>query len=182
MRGRNVGILSNYHVTGGVGNRLTSTPTHLRDFVATVTDAQCNEFIDASHSDLCRRRPRTFQLVDGTVVPGTRVAQCYDRVRFCGCSSGCTGTGRIFSTNFCASYRCSRSSPRIIVCKQILFTPVTLRGDSGSLLINADTREATGLVFARVIRRIDGRIRGLYNVANPIQTVLNRLGVDLAVS
>ena len=28
-----------------VGNRLTSTPTHLRDFVATVTVAQCNELL-----------------------------------------------------------------------------------------------------------------------------------------
>ena len=164
-----------------VGNRLTSTPTHLRDFVATVTVAQCNEFIDASHSDFCRRRPRTFQLVDGTVVPGTRVAQCYDRVRFCGCSSGCTGVGRIFSTNFCTTYRCTPSSPLVIVCNQILFTPVAIPGDSGSLLINADTREATGLVFARVIRVINGRITYPYGLANHIENVFSMLGVTLAV-
>ena len=120
-------------------------------------------------------------LVDRTVVPGVRTAQCYDRVRFCGCSSGCTETGRIFSTNFCTLYRCTPRSPAIIVCNQILFTPVAIPGDSGSLLINADTNEATGLVFARVVRQINGVTTHPYGLANHIQTVLDLLGVTLAV-
>ena len=180
-KGRSIGVLSNFHVTGGHGNRLTSTPIHLRDFVATVSCAQCNKFIDASHSNLCRRPPPPFMLVDGTVVPGARTAQCYDRVRFCGCTSGCTETGRIFSTDFCGLYRCTPSSPAIIVCNQILFTPVAIPGDSGSLLINADTNEATGLVFARVVRQIDGVRTYPYGLANHIQTVFDLLGVSLAV-
>ena len=151
-----------------------------QDFVATVTVADCNKFIDASHSTLCPHPPPPFMLVDGTEVQGVQQASCYDRVRFCGCPSGCTETGRIYSTNFCTSYDCPPQK-RVIVCNQILFTPVPCPGDSGSLLINADTENATGLVFARVVRMIDGVKTFPYGLANPIQTVLKGLGVSLAV-
>ena len=63
----------------------------------------------------------------------------------------------------------------------MLFTPVAIPGDSGSLLINADTNEATGLVFARVIRVINGVTTFPYGLANPIQNVFGLLGVTLAV-
>lgn len=151
-----------------------------KDFVATVTVAHCNKLVDASHSTLCRGPSPPFMLVDGTKVPGTQQAQCYDQVRFCGCVSGCTKSERIYSTNFCESYICPPLK-RVIVCNQILFTPVPCPGDSGSLLINAETKNATGLVFGRVRRIIDGRVTYPYGVANPIQTVLKQLGVTLAV-
>ena len=60
-------------------------------------------------------------------------------------------------------------------------SPVAIPGDSGSLLINADTNEATGLVFARVVRQINGVTTYPYGLANHIQTVLDLLGVTLAV-
>ena len=151
-----------------------------KDFVATVTVAHCNKFIDASHSKLCGRPPPPFMLVDGTKVRGTQQAQCYDRVRFCGCSSDCTGTERIYSTNFCESYICPPLK-RVILCNQILFTPVPCPGDSGSLLINTETNKSTGLVFGRATRKIDGRVIYPYGVANPIQSVIDWLGVTLAV-
>jgi len=111
-------------------------------------------------------------LVDGTVVPGIQGARCFDNVRFCGCTSGCTGIGIIHSTNWCGFVRYSFGVFRF--CNQILFTPVPRPGDSGSLLINADTSRATGLVFAR--------IGTVYGLANPIHvhTVLTSLGVSLA--
>ena len=152
-----------------------------KDFVATVTVAHCNKFVDASHSTLCRDPPPPFMLVDGTKVQGTQQAQCYDEVRFCGCTSGCTGTGRIYSTKFCIPYTCPPPQKTVIVCNQILFTPVSCPGDSGSLLINAETNKSTGLVFAGVVREIRGLETILYGVANPIKTVLDELDVTLAV-
>ena len=124
-----------------------------------------------------------FMLENGTKVPGTQQAQCYDKVSFCGCVSGCTDSGRIHSTNFCCLLEdCIKPKKKeVIVCNQILFTPVPCPGDSGSLLINAKTKHATGLVFARVCREIDGRVTYPYGVANPIQTVLDQLDVTLAV-
>ena len=154
-----------------------------KDFVATVTVAHCNKFIDASHSTLCRGPPPPFMLVNGTKVPGPQQAQCYDEVSFCGCVSGCTNSGRIYSTNFCCLLEdCIKPKKKeVIVCNQILFTPVPCPGDSGSLLINAKTKHATGLVFAGVVRKIRGLETILYGVANPIQTVLDQLDVTLAV-
>ena len=140
-----------------------------KDFVATVTVAHCNKFVDASHSTLCRDPPPPFMLVDGTKVPGTQQAQCYDKVSFCGCTSGCTDSGRIHSTNFCGSYICPN---KVIICNQILFKPAPCPGDSGSLLINAETNKSTGLVIGRALP---------YGVANPIKTVLDQLDVTLAV-
>ena len=69
----------------------------------------------------------------------------------------------------------------MIVCNQILFKPIPCPGDSGSLLINAETNKSTGLVFAGVIRKIHGLETILYGIANPIQTVLDQLDVTLAV-
>ena len=115
-----------------------------------------------------------YMLYDGTVVSGIQRAMCWDRVRFCGCASGCTSVGRIHSTNWCGLvYFTKPVELRGLhkFCNQILFTPPPVNGDSGSLLINADTNRATGLVFAG---------GASYGLANPIRVVLNRLGVTLA--
>lgn len=178
---RDIGILSNYHVTGAPPNRVTSAPAPNQfpnppDYVATVTRVAFTNKVDASHSSLCRNPPPPFMLVDGTVVPGTQRAQCWDPVRFCGCTSGCTRIGKIYSTNWCGFVYYDK--PEEIrgtykFCDQILFTPAAQPGDSGSLLINADTNRATGLVFAR--------IGTTYGLANPIGRVLRGLGVRIAV-
>ena len=172
-RNRNVGILSNFHVTLGPPNRVSTfirnSPIPL-DFVGTVGTVAFNKIVDASHSDLCQDPPPQFKLTDGTVVQGTRKARCGDLVRFCGCSNGCTGIGMVHSVNWCGDITFSFGVFRF--CDQILFTPPAIPGDSGSLLINAVNNKATGLVFALV--------GGVYGIANPIGEVLEDLGVTLA--
>ena len=115
--------------------------------------------------------PPQFKLVDGTVVPGTRKAKCGDKVRFCGCRSGCVSPGMVHSTNWCGDVSFSFGVFRF--CDQILFLPTAIPGDSGSLLINAVDNKAMGLVFAGA--------RGVYGLANPIGDVLTNLWVTLAV-
>ena len=180
-----IGILSNYHVTCETGNKITSRPrdrdkvaanrkkNHPQHYVAEVTAAKCNK-VDASHSTLCTDPPAEFMLEDGTVVKGTQTAELDDSVRFCGCTSGCTNPGIITSTSFCTTTDCSCDSQTNMRCNQILFTPAAMDGDSGSLLINADTKNAVGLVYAST------KAQPVRGVANPIKDVLDELGVTLA--
>ena len=176
------GILSNFHVTLGPPNRLTSAPPpnpmFPNDYVANVRRVAFDNKVDATHSRFCYNdgavRPPNM-LYDGTVVVGTQRARCWDRVRYCGCTAGCTPVGRIHSTNWCGLvYYTKPEEIRGVYkfCNQILFTPASQDGDSGSLLINADTNRATGLVFAGIGNR--------YGLANRIGPVLNRLGVSIA--
>ena len=182
-RGREFGILSNYHVTLAPPNRLTSsanTEFPENDHIAVVSQDAFDNKVDATYSRFCDDLPLVppeppFMLSDGTVVQGTQRARCWDRVRYCGCTAGCTQPGRIHSTNWCGLVyypKPEQISGLYKFCNQILFTPASRNGDSGSLLINADTNRATGLVFAGVDNR--------YGLANPIRVVLNRLGVRLA--
>ena len=145
----------------------------MHDFVATVNTVSFNKFVDASHSEICGWILPIPALQDGTVVQGVQNAKCWDSVRFCGCKSNCTQPGKVHSINWCGKVTITLKNKVIVqkFCDQILFTPLPIPGDSGSLLINADTYKATGLVFART---------GIYGLANPIQTVLTRLGVNLA--
>ena len=53
---------------------------------------------------------------------------------------------------------------------QIVSTPMSQGGDSGSLLVDADSRRAVGLLFAGSSQA---------TVFNPIQTVLDALGVTI---
>ena len=181
-----IGILSNCHVTGEIGNIITSRPcgrskattnrktNRPQHYVATVTVSECDDIVDASHSTLCTDPPE-FMLKDGTVVPGTQTANENDTVRFCGCTSGCTNPGIIISTTMCINIDCLPCDSTIFRrCNQILFTPAAMPGDSGSLLINADTNNATGLVYGRTTAN---PMRG---IATPINAVLGALGVTLA--
>ena len=186
--GADFGILSNFHVPLGQPNTLTSAPPTFPpppvfpdDHVATVTRTAFDNKVDASHSSLCDVPPLPipdppYLLIDGTIVLGTQRARCWDKVRFCGCGSDCTPVGRIHSTNWCGFIEVTKpngSQELRKFCNQILFTPPPVDGDSGSLLINADTNRATGLVLARIGNR--------YGLANRIGAVLNRLGVRIAV-
>ena len=116
-------------------------------------------------------------LVDGTKVLGSVEAKRNDSVRFCGCISGCTQNGIILSTDFCfrAFNPLCDDQFAFIRCNQLRFktTPIGQHGDSGSLLINADTKEATGLIFG-------GRI-GQYGLATRIETVYEQLRIELVV-
>ena len=183
--GGDFGILSSSfnNVTLEQPNRLTSA--YLLDFpddhVAYVIRVAFDNKVDASHSSLCDVPPLPvpdppYMLVDGTIVLGTQRARCWNRVRFCGCGSGCTPDGRIHSTNWCGFIDVTKPDGFHELrkfCNQILFTQPPVDGDSGSLLINADTNRATGLVLARIGNR--------YGLANQIGAVLNRLGVRIAV-
>ena len=148
-----------------------------QDYIATVTIDKYNNRVDASHSTLCDDLLPSFQpkLVDGTKVPGSMVAKRDDKVRFCGCTSGCTAPGKILSTDLCffAFNPLCDDQLGYIRCNQLRFTttPLPQPGDSGSLLINDDTDKATGLIFG-------GRI-GKYGIATRIETVYEQLGVEL---
>ena len=179
-----IGILSNCHVTGGLENRIASQhqkripgpildpPPPLR-YVADVTVAECNNVVDASHSTLCTAPP-TFMLIDGTVVTGTETALMGGSVRFCGCASGCTASGTVTSIDVCATVECTGcTSESVDRCNNIMFTPPPQGCDSGSLLINPDTNNAIGLVFAATAD-------GMHGLATPIESVLNALEVNLA--
>ena len=171
-RNKKVGILSNFHVTLGPPNRVTTRNIPFpMDFVGMVGTVAFNKIVDASNSDLCQDPPPQFQLTDGTVIQGTRKARCGDPVRFCGCSTGCSRVGMVHSVNWCGDVNYNFGVFRF--CDQIIFTPSSIPGDSGSLLINAVNNKATGLVFASV-----GTV---YGIANPISAVLEDLGVTLAV-
>ena len=152
------------------------------DYVATVTTSKFNKLVDASHSTLCDRPPPSPKLVNGKVVRGIVQAKIDDEVFFCGCTSGCEGTRIIVSTDFCIPNVMNRlcSNQRFRRCKQILFTPSSHPGDSGSLLINKNSTFATGLVTGKITLRTS-RARRQYGVANHIQIVLNQLGVTLAM-
>ena len=180
-KGGQLGILSNYHVTEGPPNLITSqpdppVPPNVPSYDATVNTVSFNKFVDASHSEICGIiLPALPALKDGTVVPGVQNAQCWDSVRFCGCKSNCTQPGKVHSINWCGKIEFTLKNGLPMeqkFCDQILFTPPPMPGDSGSLLINADTYKATGLVFAGT---------GIYGLANPIQTVLTMLGVKLDI-
>ena len=183
-RGDNTGILSNCHVTGQEGTRVT-TPLRKQqmDYVATVTTSKYNEVVDASHSTLCRRPPPSPRLVNGIVVRGTVAAKINGRVSFCGCTSGYKGIRTILSTDICIpglifNPLCANQSFRR--CKQILCTPTNQDGDSGSLLINKINTLATGLVTGKITVRTR-HSRRQYGVANHIEIVLKQLGVTLAM-
>ena len=152
------------------------------DYVATVTTSKFNKLVDASHSTLCDRPPPSPKLVNGKVVRGIVQAKIDDEVFFCGCTSGCKGTRTIVSTDFCIPDVSDRlcADRKFRRCKQILFTPSSRRGDSGSLLINKNSTFATGLVTGKITLRTS-RARRQYGVANHIQIVLNQLGVTLAM-
>ena len=179
-----IGILSNCHVTGEIGNmiatndrRLTSTggtgtAPSVQHYAAEVTVAECNDQVDASHSTLCTDPP-TFMLKDGTVVAGRETASLGGSARFCGCASGCVDSGTITSVDFCTNVECTGcNSGSFNRCNQILFTPAPQDCDSGSLLINPVTNNAIGLVYAAA--------NSTHGVATPIADVLTALGVDLA--
>ena len=179
-----IGILSTCHVTGEIGNRIvtnnrkltstggTGTAPPVQHYAAKVTVAECNATVDASHSTLCTDPP-TFMLRDGTVVPHTETASLGGSAHFCGCASGCVDSGTITSIDFCTSVDCTGcNSGSFTRCDQILFTPAPQDCDSGSLLINAVTNNAIGLVYAAA--------NSTHGVATPIADVLAELRVNLA--
>ena len=179
-----IGILSNCHVTGEIGNRIatnnrrltstggTGTAPSVQHYAAEVTVAECDATVDASHLTLCTDPP-TFMLKDGTVVEGTETASLGGSARFCGCASGCVDSGTITSIDFCTNVECTGcNSGSFTRCNQILFTPAPQDCDSGSLLINPGTNNAIGLVYAAA--------NSTHGVATPIADVLTALGVDLA--
>ena len=167
-------------------NRITSQPNppvpdHAlftqRDLVATVTKNVFNNFADASHSEFCSDDPNPIlQLTDGTVVPAIRKAKLGDRVTFCGCvSSECKICRAVFSTKWCGKVRYKTIGKSKFVKKffdQILFTPLSVEGESGSLLIHEGTKKAVGLIFTGI---------KCFGIATPIKTILDELAVDLPV-
>ena len=115
---------------------------------------------------------------DKTEVQGIQPADkinVNDNVRFCGCTSGCTEQEKIVSTSYCSIVQDDRAcnGQTFIRHNQILFTPAAMPGDSGSLLINADTKNAVGLVYGRT------STNPRFGIATPIKTVLDVLGVTL---
>ena len=179
-KGIDVGILSNFHVVGLPTRRITHGFNGLivraiaqanTDYVATTELSACNNLIDAGYAKFCGNPPaRWYKLKDGSRVTGTRVAQCWDPIKFCGCNTGIgrCANGVIHSVNWCGLVSGKRFD------QQIMFSaiPRARPGDSGSLLVHRSTNLAVGLVFG-------GNTN--YALANPIAPVLQFLGISLAV-
>ena len=163
-----VGILSNCHVMGAVGDKLLSPARRDggtdRDYIGTVKDIAVREAVDCGYAPL-RGRITEFRLTDGTSVTGTEAARIGTLIKFCGRTSGVVNRGAVQSVDWAGVVSGKQFR------NQILISQPAQGGDSGSLLVNRENNRAIGLIFAD---------SGAHGLANQIQDVLAALDVEIA--
>ena len=164
-----VGILSNCHVMGAVGDKLLSPAKKDEgtdnDYIGTVKYTTVTTAVDCGYAPL-RGRITEFKLADGTSVTDTEAAEIGTLIKFCGRTSGVVKQGSVQSVDWAGVVGGKQFR------NQILISEPAQGGDSGSLLVNRENNRAIGLIFA------DSAAHGL---ANQIQDVLAALGVEIAI-
>ncbi len=137
-------------------------------FRVTAVDPQAVNLVDAAVA-----RPEEAAAVRGDVleigpVQGTGPASLGMAVRKSGRSTGLTsGTIQVLETTVNVSYG---EDQQARFERQIVTTPMSSPGDSGSLLVAAEAPQAVGLLFAGSDQA---------TIHNPIQAVLDALAIDL---
>lgn len=164
-----VGVLSNGHVMGAVGNKLLSPAKKDGgtdyDYIGTVKDTALTTAVDCGYAPL-RGRITKFKLKDGTSVTGTEAAMVQTLTKFYGRTSGLVKKGVVQSVDWAGLIN------QKLFKNQILISEPSQPGDSGSLLVNRENNRAIGLMFA------DSSQHGL---ANQIHDVLEALDVQIAI-
>lgn len=164
-----VGVLSNCHVMGTVGNKLLSPAKKdggtNDDYIGTVRDTALTIAVDCGYAPL-RGRITEFMLTDGTRVTGTEAAIVGTLIKFCGRTSGLVGRGVVQSVDWAGVVAGKQFR------NQILISVPAQPGDSGSLLVNRENNRAIGLIFAD---------SGQHGLANQIHDVLAALDVQIAI-
>lgn len=164
-----VGVLSNCHVMGAVGDKLLSPAKKDggtdNDYIGTVKDTAVTTAVDCGYAPL-RGRITEFRLTDGTPVTGTEAARIGTLIKFCGRTSGVVDRGTVQSVDWAGVVGGKQFR------NQILISQPAQGGDSGSLLVNRENNRAIGLIFAD---------SGTHGLANQIQDVLAALDVQIAI-
>ena len=163
-----VGVLSNCHVMGAVGNKLLSPAKKdggtNDDYIGTVKDTALTTAVDCGYAPL-RGRITEFKLKDGTSVTGTEAAKIGMSIKFYGRTSGLVNR-EVESVDWAGKVGGKQFRNQILISKP------SDPGDSGSLLIYSENNTAIGLVFADIDQR---------GLANKIHDVLAALGVPIAI-
>lgn len=131
-------------------------------------DPQAANFVDAAVARPAQDEDIQDEILHIGAVHGTLAPRLGMAVRKSGRSTGLTtGTITVLNASVNVSYLDDKTAR---FEDQILTTPMSQGGDSGSLLVDGNELKAVGLLFAGSSQ---------VTIHNPIQAVLNALAVDL---
>lgn len=158
-----------YATTGHCGH--TERVANLSQFVTINMKHNANNVVDCAIAEFNTTSTYTSQMAIGTYTPSstTATASISETVKKTGRTTGLT-QGIVNAINVTVSVQYSHGTAKFV--NQLYITPGTFSGagDSGSLIVDNDSNEPVGLLFA-------GSSTG--TVANPINSVLNALGVTI---
>jgi hypothetical protein len=149
----------------------TTRIANLSQFVSINMKHNANNVVDCAIAEFNTTSTYTSQMALGTYTPSatTMTASVGETVKKTGRTTGLT-QGAVNAINVTVTVQYSHGNAKFV--NQLYITPGTFSaaGDSGSLIVDNDSNEPVGLLFA-------GSSSG--TIANPINSVLSALGVTI---